>query len=103
MSEVLRLTSPLPDVVADDDALAAALLRLREGSGPLGVDAERAGSYRYSQRAYLVQVYRRGAPVLLLDPVGIEDFSGLAVYLASDASRFHTGDAIVIDGGYTIY
>lgn len=32
-----------------------------------------------------------------------EDFSGLAVYLASDASRFHTGDAIVIDGGYTIY
>lgn len=32
-----------------------------------------------------------------------EDFSGLAVYLASDASRFHTGDAFVIDGGYTIY
>ena len=32
-----------------------------------------------------------------------EDFSGIAVYLASDASRFHTGDAIVIDGGYTIY
>ena len=32
-----------------------------------------------------------------------EDFSGLAVYLASDASRFHTGDSFVIDGGYTIY
>ena len=32
-----------------------------------------------------------------------EDFSGLAVYLASDASKFHTGDAFVIDGGYTIY
>jgi NAD(P)-dependent dehydrogenase (short-subunit alcohol dehydrogenase family) len=32
-----------------------------------------------------------------------EDFSGLAVYLASDASRFHTGDSMVIDGGYTIY
>ena len=30
-----------------------------------------------------------------------EDFSGLAVYLASDASKFHTGDAFVIDGGYT--
>ena len=84
MSEVLRLTTPLPDVVADDDALAAALQGLREGSGPLGVDAERAGSYRYSQRAYLVQVYRRGAPVLLLDPVGIEDFSGLALVLAGE-------------------
>ena len=84
MSEVLRLTTPLPDVVADDDALAAALQGLRDGAGPLGVDAERAGSYRYSQRAYLVQVYRRGAPVLLLDPVGIEDFSGLALVLAGE-------------------
>lgn len=31
------------------------------------------------------------------------DFSGIAVYLASDASRFHTGDSFVIDGGYTIF
>ncbi len=29
------------------------------------------------------------------------DFAGIAVYLASDASRYHTGDAILIDGGYT--
>jgi NAD(P)-dependent dehydrogenase (short-subunit alcohol dehydrogenase family) len=32
-----------------------------------------------------------------------EDFSGIAVYLASDLSRFHTGDSFVIDGGYTIF
>ncbi|MDR3507224.1 MAG: SDR family oxidoreductase [Caulobacteraceae bacterium] len=32
-----------------------------------------------------------------------EDFAGIAVYLASDTSRFHTGDSIVIDGGYTIF
>lgn len=32
-----------------------------------------------------------------------EDFAGIAVYFASDASRFHTGDSIVIDGGYTIF
>ena len=32
-----------------------------------------------------------------------EDFAGIAVYLASDASRLHTGDSIVLDGGYTIY
>lgn len=32
-----------------------------------------------------------------------EDFGGVAVYLASDASRFHTGDAMVIDGGYTVF
>lgn len=28
------------------------------------------------------------------------DFSGVAVYLASAASRYHTGDVITIDGGY---
>lgn len=28
------------------------------------------------------------------------DFAGIAVYLASDASSWHTGDTITIDGGY---
>lgn len=32
-----------------------------------------------------------------------EDFGGMAVYLASDASRFHTGDSFLIDGGYAIF
>jgi NAD(P)-dependent dehydrogenase (short-subunit alcohol dehydrogenase family) len=31
------------------------------------------------------------------------DFGGIAVYLASRASSFHTGDAILIDGGYSIF
>ena len=31
------------------------------------------------------------------------DFGGMAVYLASDASAFHTGDSFLIDGGYGIY
>jgi NAD(P)-dependent dehydrogenase (short-subunit alcohol dehydrogenase family) len=32
-----------------------------------------------------------------------EDFAGIAVYLASDASIWHTGDTITIDGGYLQY
>ncbi len=32
-----------------------------------------------------------------------EDFGGIAVYLASDASRFHSGDSFVIDGAYSIF
>jgi NAD(P)-dependent dehydrogenase (short-subunit alcohol dehydrogenase family) len=32
-----------------------------------------------------------------------EDFAGIAVYLVSDASRYHTGDVIVIDGAYTLF
>ncbi len=29
-----------------------------------------------------------------------DDFAGVAVYLASDRSRFHTADTFVVDGGY---
>ena len=32
-----------------------------------------------------------------------EDFGGIAVYLASDASAYHSGDTFVIDGGYSIF
>lgn len=32
-----------------------------------------------------------------------EDFGGIAVYLASDASGYHTGDKFLIDGGFFIY
>jgi NAD(P)-dependent dehydrogenase (short-subunit alcohol dehydrogenase family) len=31
----------------------------------------------------------------------IDDFGGIAVYLASDASSYTTGEQFVIDGGYT--
>ena len=32
-----------------------------------------------------------------------EDFGGIAVYLMSDASAYHTGDEILIDGGYFLF
>ena len=32
-----------------------------------------------------------------------EDFAGIAVYLASDASAYHTGDTFIIDGGYAVF
>jgi NAD(P)-dependent dehydrogenase (short-subunit alcohol dehydrogenase family) len=32
-----------------------------------------------------------------------EDFSGIAVYLMSKASSYHTSDLFVIDGGYSAF
>ncbi|HIG22942.1 MAG TPA: SDR family oxidoreductase [Henriciella marina] len=32
-----------------------------------------------------------------------KDFGGVAVYLASDASSYHSGDTFLIDGGYNIF
>lgn len=37
------------------------------------MDTERAAGFRYSQRAYLVQVRREGAGTFLIDPVAVED------------------------------
>jgi len=33
----------------------------------------------------------------------LEDFAGIAVYLASDASRYHSGDTLLIDGAYRVF
>ncbi len=32
-----------------------------------------------------------------------DDFGGIAVYLMSEASRYHTGDTFLIDGGYALF
>ncbi len=32
-----------------------------------------------------------------------DDFGGIAVYLMSSASKYHTGDTFVIDGGYSLF
>lgn len=50
---------------------------LAAGEGPLAVDAERASGFRYSQRAYLVQLYRRGSANYLVDPIAVSDLSEL--------------------------
>jgi NAD(P)-dependent dehydrogenase (short-subunit alcohol dehydrogenase family) len=31
------------------------------------------------------------------------DFGGVAVYLSSDASAYHSGDTLIVDGGYAVF
>lgn len=59
------------------------------GTGPIAVDVERASGFRYSQRAYLVQIFREGAGVFLFDPVGISDFAPLQDAIADVEWVFH--------------
>lgn len=55
----------------------AAVESIAQGAGPVAIDAERASGFRYSQRAYLIQLFRRGAGTFLFDPPAIGDFSEL--------------------------
>jgi len=65
------LTEPaggVPPVLTSAAEFSDAAALLAAGNGPVAVDTERASGYRYSQRAYLIQLKRAGAGSFLLDP-----------------------------------
>jgi ribonuclease D len=79
----------LPPLVASAEALEDATERLRAGSGPVAVDAERASGFRYGHRAFLVQFRRSGAGTVLIDPVACPDLSGIDAALADAEAVLH--------------
>lgn len=68
----LQLRDPLPPVVDTPAALQDTCERILAGTGPIALDAERASGYRYSQRAYLIQVRREGSGTHLIDPIAFD-------------------------------
>ena len=71
----------VPDVVRTPEALAAATAALAAGHGPVAIDTERAHGFRYSGRAYLIQLRREDAGTVLVDPIAF----------AGDDERAHLG------------
>ncbi|PCN47585.1 ribonuclease D [Curtobacterium sp. 'Ferrero'] len=67
----------------------SAVAAIAAGHGPVAVDAERASGYRYSQRAYLIQVFRRGAGSFLFDPIAIGSFAELQDAIVDEEWLFH--------------
>ncbi len=69
---VTPLTAPaggVPDLLSTPAEFADAAEALAAGTGPIALDTERASGYRYSQRAYLIQIKRTGSGSFLLDPI----------------------------------
>jgi ribonuclease D len=99
-SEATRLLHPadgVPDISVTVREIEAAAQRLERGRGPFAVDAERASGFRYSNRAYLIQVRRAGAGTVLIDPVshGADPLATLrpvAEVLATDEWILHAAD-----------
>ena len=87
----------VPDVSVSRSEISRAADLLASGTGPFAVDAERASGFRYSNRAYLVQIRRAGAGTVLIDPVShggeaVEVLAPLAEVLAEDQWVLHAAD-----------
>ncbi len=70
---VSRPADGVPPVVRTPEALQATIDALAAGSGPLAVDTERAHGFRYTGRAYLIQLRREGAGTHLVDPIAFAE------------------------------
>jgi NAD(P)-dependent dehydrogenase (short-subunit alcohol dehydrogenase family) len=68
------------------------------------VNAIAPGVFRTELNAQLLDSTPRGQELLMRTPMGrfgkTEELTGAAVYLASDAASFITGQTLVIDGGF---
>jgi ribonuclease D len=87
----------MPPLAATTDEIARAAESLASGTGPFAVDAERASGFRYSNRAYLIQIRRAGAGTVLIDPVNhggspIDTLRPVAEVLAEDEWILHAAD-----------
>lgn len=66
----------LPDLLATPHELSRAAERISAGRGPVAIDTERASGFRYDDRAFLLQVRRRGTGTLLIDPAPHRELIG---------------------------
>lgn len=77
------------DVIDSREGYLAAVEAIAAGTGPIAIDAERASGYRYSQRAYLIQIFRRDAGTFLFDPPAIGSFTELNDAIADEEWILH--------------
>ena len=56
-------------LVTDLDQLEKVVAELGASKGSIAIDAERASGFKYSQRAYLIQLRGVGTEIFLIDPV----------------------------------
>jgi ribonuclease D len=80
-SPLLLLRDGLPPITETEAGLAEASAAIAAGTGPVAIDAERASGYRYSNRAYLIQLRREGSGTWLIDPIAFESLAPLSAAL----------------------
>jgi ribonuclease D len=81
----------VPELVETSEDLGEVFSQLKSGSGPIAIDAERASGYKYSARAYLIQIKRRGGGLHLIDPIAV----GESPYWAEMSEAFSDQEWII--------
>jgi len=93
--QALPLLAPaggVPPLINTEAGLESALEQLRAGTGPFAVDAERASGFRYSARAYLIQIKRHGGGLHLIDPIPF----GVANPLIAQLNELLNTDEVIL-------
>lgn len=89
------LTAPeggTPSLITTASDFAVAIEQIGAGHGPIAIDVERASGYRYSARAYLIQIFRRDGGLHLIDPIplhGRPEIAQLQALLGEEESIIH--------------
>ena len=90
---LLEPSAGTPEIIDTEESFRKAIEQLSKGSGPFAVDAERASGFRYSARAYLIQIKRIDGGLHLIDPIpfgpGHQLFSDLNDLLNTDEVILH--------------
>ena len=90
---LLQPSAGTPEIIDTEESFRVAINQLATGSGPFAVDAERASGFRYSARAYLIQIKRTDGGLHLIDPIpfgpGHQLFSELNELLNTDEVILH--------------
>jgi ribonuclease D len=97
VTPLLHPADGVPDLSISASEIKASAKLLAGGHGPFAVDAERASGFRYSNRAYLIQIRRAGAGTVLIDPVShggdpLTVLRPIAEVLADDEWILHAAD-----------
>jgi ribonuclease D len=71
----LKLEKPRREtlMVTDQAGIESMVASLSKDSGSISIDAERASGFRYSQKAYLIQIALRESEIFMIDPIALEE------------------------------
>lgn len=86
-----HITKPLRNfkLIDNQESLINCCKNLEKDEQPYAIDAERASGFKYSQRAYLLQISSATSDIYLIDPTSMKDLTPLRQLLNNKSWILH--------------